>query len=413
MNTPTFFLLLFASFAALEIVLRKQAPRERVLLLGSGPLAVAVVRELESQPRLHCTIVGVVEEEAVPIPAALARHARLGTRAELSRIVEELKPDRIVVALADKLERLSALELLEHQLRGIEVQEGVELLERLTGKVSIETLQPGSQLFRESFRCSATQDRLARAVSLGCATLGIVLLAPLLLVIAVAIKLGSAGPVLFRQMRIGLGGRPFELLKFRTMRAATEAGSEWVADNCGRITGVGELLRRLRLDELPQFVNLLRGEMNLVGPRPHPLSNLSLFAAQIPFYSLRCLVRPGLTGWAQIRYRYANNLAEETEKMRYDLYYIKHRSAWLDMKIIPATLRAVILGKGASGDLETPALATRFPLVPSLVPALALATLPLLAALPVRRAENGRARLEWTSGAAVDRWRGGALIVEQ
>ena len=176
---------------------------------------------------------------------------------------------------------------------------------------------------------------------------------------------------------------------------------------------MGELLRRLRLDELPQFVNLLRGEMNLVGPRPHPLSNLSLFAAQIPFYSLRCLVRPGLTGWAQIRYRYANNLAEETEKMRYDLYYIKHRSAWLDMKIIPATLRAVILGKGASGDLETPALATRFPLVPSLVPALALATLPLLAALPVRRAENGRARLEWTSGAAVDRWRGGALIVEQ
>ena len=172
---------------------------------------------------------------------------------------------------------------------------------------------------------------------------------------------------------------------------------------------MGELLRRLRLDELPQFVNLLRGEMNLVGPRPHPLSNLALFTAKIPFYSLRCLVRPGLTGWAQIRYRYANNLAEETEKMRYDLYYIKHRSAWLDLKIIPATLRAVILGKGATGELEVPALAARFP---ALVPTLALAPLPMLAAIPARRAESGRARLEWISGAGVDRWRGGALIAE-
>jgi lipopolysaccharide/colanic/teichoic acid biosynthesis glycosyltransferase len=240
---------------------------------------------------------------------------------------------------------LPVLQLLEQRVRGLIIEEGEEAYERATGKLAVESLRPGSLLFCQGFRSSLVQLALARGVSLLCAVAGLFALAPLLALIAALIKIDSEGPVLFRQKRVGLGGEPFDLFKFRTMHAATRSTSEWVADNHERITRVGEWLRRFRLDEFPQFVNILRGDMNLVGPRPHPLSNFELFTEKIPFYCLRSLVRPGLTGWAQVRYGYANNLIEETEKVRYDLYYIKHRSAWLDLQIIPATMRAVLAGE--------------------------------------------------------------------
>jgi lipopolysaccharide/colanic/teichoic acid biosynthesis glycosyltransferase len=165
-----------------------------------------------------------------------------------------------------------------------------------------------------------------------------------LVVIAVAIALTSPGPVLFTQQRIGRSNRCFRLLKFRTMRQVSNAPSEWAADNTDRITTVGRWLRRFRLDELPQLVNVLRGEMELVGPRPHPVSNRELFAREIPYYWLRASIAPGITGWAQIRFGYANDLDGEIEKMRYDLYYIKHQSLWLDFRIVVGTLKAVVLG---------------------------------------------------------------------
>jgi lipopolysaccharide/colanic/teichoic acid biosynthesis glycosyltransferase len=179
---------------------------------------------------------------------------------------------------------------------------------------------------------------LTHGVSLLAAAAGLVVLLPLLAPIAVAIKLDSRGPVFFRQDRLGVAGRPFPLLKFRTMHQAGKRRSEWVRDNGHRITRVGRWLRRFRLDELPQLLNVLRGEMNLVGPRPHPVSNGRLFMECIPHYRLRSVVRPGITGWAQVKYGYANGLDEETEKMRYDLFYIKHRSLLLDLRILFATL---------------------------------------------------------------------------
>jgi lipopolysaccharide/colanic/teichoic acid biosynthesis glycosyltransferase len=148
--------------------------------------------------------------------------------------------------------------------------------------------------------------------------------------------------VFFVQERVGRGGKPFGLIKFRSMRQADARVSEWARDNESRITRVGKLLRRFRLDELPQFINVLRGEMNLVGPRPHPTCNYQLFLARIPYYGLRAAVRPGITGWAQVRYGYANSLEEELEKMRYDLYYIKHRSLWLDLRILAETAAVVL-----------------------------------------------------------------------
>jgi lipopolysaccharide/colanic/teichoic acid biosynthesis glycosyltransferase len=183
-----------------------------------------------------------------------------------------------------------------------------------------------------------------------------VLASPVLAVIAAAIKLGSPGPVLFVQKRVGAHGRPFRLMKFRTMHDRRTAGSEWECDNRDRVTRIGAWLRAFRLDELPQLVNVLRGEMNLVGPRPHPASNLELFTlvgrnlieltgAPVSCYALRGLVRPGLTGWAQVRYQYANNLEEEIEKLRYDLYYVKHQSLRLDARILVETIRPLVFGR--------------------------------------------------------------------
>ena len=173
-------------------------------------------------------------------------------------------------------------------------------------------------------------------------------------VLAIAIRCSSRGPVLFVQSRAGRDGRPFGLLKFRTMRPCTEAHSEWVTDNLERITPIGRWLRRFRLDELPQLVNVLRGEMNLIGPRPHPTDNYAVFMHRIAYYGLRKSVRPGVTGWAQVRYGYANNLDEETEKMRYDLYYIKNRSPWLDARILFETIGVMTFGQGANAVRQPP-----------------------------------------------------------
>ena len=187
-------------------------------------------------------------------------------------------------------------------------------------------------------------------------------MAPALALIALAIKLDSSGPVFFLQRRQGAGGRTFTLVKFRTMRPAAADGSEWARDNAQRITPLGKWLRRFRLDELPQFVIILRGDMYLVGPRPHPASNGALFAEKIPFYALRSLVRPGVTGWAQVRYGYANNLEEEIEKMRYDLFYIKHASLWLDLRILVDTIKIVLLGHDAHAADADPIASPQVPL---------------------------------------------------
>jgi lipopolysaccharide/colanic/teichoic acid biosynthesis glycosyltransferase len=202
----------------------------------------------------------------------------------------------------------------------------------------------------------------------------LILFAPLLALIALAVKLDSAGPVLFAQQRVGRHGRPFTLLKFRTMHADGPRRSEWERDNRDRVTRVGKWLRAFRLDELPQFVNILRGEMNLVGPRPHPASNFELFTlvarnlnevsgGAIGYYTLRSMVRPGITGWAQVRYRYANDLEEEIEKLRYDLFYVKHVSAAMDLRILTATIAVMLKGHpaGDRGTREMPAAAAPVP----------------------------------------------------
>jgi lipopolysaccharide/colanic/teichoic acid biosynthesis glycosyltransferase len=325
----------------------------RVLILGDGPLAWQIGEAIGQRPHCRYVVVGLVTD---PVG--------------LHGIIERRRPDLIVVAFADLRARLPLSPLLDSRTRGVLVEDASAMYERLTGKLALESLRPSNLIFAPEFRRPRAQLALSRLLSFLVAIVGLILLAPLFALIAVLIKLDSRGPVFFVQERVGLLGRSFKLIKFRTMHPASRPRSEWQGDNYDRITRVGKRLRRFRLDELPQLVNVLRGDMNLVGPRPHPVTNLGLMTlvarnlsdvsgTAIPYYSIRCSIRPGITGWAQVRYGYADSLEEEMEKIRYDFYYLKHMSFWLDLRILFETVRRVFAGDGSAAARHAPTPARR------------------------------------------------------
>lgn len=328
------------SYAAM----RSRAFMERALIVGATPLTHKLIQEIEAQPYHRYAIVGVADDLG-GLATLSPRYPLLGPLTHLDKIIDEVRPDRVIVALTERRGRLPVRQLLEARVRGTLVEDGLMVYERLTGKLAIESLTPSALIFSGDFRKARLDVALGRMLSFIVAVIGLAVCAPLFGAIALAIKIDSPGPVLFVQERLGLHGRRFRLIKFRTMRPAEGKTSEWERDNYDRITPVGKWLRKFRLDELPQFINIIRGEMNLVGPRPHPVSNFDLFLADIPYYSLRCLVRPGATGWAQVRHGYANGLDEEIEKMRYDLFYIKHMSLELDLRILFETVKIVLFGR--------------------------------------------------------------------
>jgi exopolysaccharide biosynthesis polyprenyl glycosylphosphotransferase len=313
-------------------------------------LAAKVIEEIEARDDDRFRVIGAVDD-SVDGNGAPGVTPLLGRLNQFSQIVAATRPGHIVIAMADRRGRVPERLLLDSRFRGVKVEDAVDFFERLTGKLAIELLSPSSLILSKEFRHADLRGSflrltLWRSLSFICAALGLLITAPILALVAAAIKLGSPGPVFFVQDRVGREGKPFGLVKFRTMRA--EAGappSEWVSDNAERITPIGKWLRRFRLDELPQLVNVLRGEMNIVGPRPHPVSNHELFQRNIPYYRIRCMVLPGITGWAQVRYGYANDLEEETEKMRYDLYYIKHGCVLFDIRIVIETLTLLLFDR--------------------------------------------------------------------
>jgi exopolysaccharide biosynthesis polyprenyl glycosylphosphotransferase len=327
-------------------VLARRPFAERTLIIGTSPLAGTLLEEIACRRDCLYSVVGIVDDGGGEVRAPFGDLVA-GPLEQLGAIVDALQPDRIVVALADRRHRLPMHDLLEARVRGTHVEDGVDLYERLTGKIAIESITPSGLMASTHFRKTYAALAFGHALSAMASALGLIPLAPLFALIALAIKMDSDGPVMFVQDRVGLRGRRFKLLKFRTMRSGEGFTSEWARDNGHRITRVGGWLRKYRLDELPQLINVVWGDMNLVGPRPHPVSNFELFMENIPYYSLRSVVRPGVTGWAQVRQGYANSLEEETEKMRHDLYYIAHMSLWLDLRILFQTVRTVI------GGLET------------------------------------------------------------
>jgi exopolysaccharide biosynthesis polyprenyl glycosylphosphotransferase len=339
------------------LILKSRPFAERILIVGTNSLASTIAERLVLCSPISCTIIGFVTEETAlrerpvtgPTPAP---YPVLGSVDQLATVINETRPDRVIIALRECYDQLPVRELIAAQMAGLAVEDGIEVHEQLSGKLPLEYLTPVWLLFCKDFKNSPWRMAWSRTVSLVTAALGLLATAPLMVLIAAAIKLDSKGPVFFRQERVGLKGRSFYLVKFRTMHPANGKTSEWAKDNDHRITRVGKWLRDLHLDELPQFINVLRGDMDLVGPRPHPVSNFQLFSEQIPYYSLRSTVRPGITGWAQVRYGYANDLEQEIEKMRYDLFYIKHMSFWLNLVILLDTVKIHLRG-GSDQAQET------------------------------------------------------------
>jgi exopolysaccharide biosynthesis polyprenyl glycosylphosphotransferase len=329
-------------------LMARRGTLQRVLILGTGPLARKIAEEIQSAPAPYA-VVGMLDDGGaadVRVPHGVLNPGLVRPLTEVEMVIGELCPDHLVVALSERRGRLPVWGLLSSCAGGLRVEDGVEFYERLTRKVAIEALSPSFLIFHGVLQKPAWQQAARRALSLAVAALGLLAMAPLMALVALVVKIDSPGPVFFVQERVGLRGRIFRLIKFRTMEGQPPSGgSVWRRDDCPRITRVGRWLRDLHLDELPQFVNVLRGDMDVVGPRPEMACNVQTMTEQIPYYGLRHTVRPGVTGWAQIKQGYSVSQAEVTEKMRYDLYYIKHMSVWLDLRIVLATARIVLLGR--------------------------------------------------------------------
>jgi sugar transferase (PEP-CTERM system associated) len=240
-------------------------------------------------------------------------------------------------------------ELLQLRMEGVKIEEATSWLEKISGRIEVENLYPSWLVFSQGFKRSATFIAVRRAVSLGVSLIGLILAAPLFPFIMLAIRLDSRGPIFYSQTRVGKAGKVFKVVKFRTMRQDAEAssGPKWAGDNDPRITRVGKFLRSSRLDEIPQLWCVLRGDMAFVGPRPERPEFVDWLSKEIPFYGVRHMVRPGLTGWAQVKYKYGSTVEDAREKLQYDLYYIKNVSIGLDLVIMFLTVKTVLLRRGA------------------------------------------------------------------
>jgi sugar transferase (PEP-CTERM system associated) len=305
---------------------------ERILMVGTGPTARTIARQIQGQHDFGYRVVGFVDENTD----------------NLLQLVHDRAVDRIVVAVSDRRGRLPLGELLEAKLSGIEVEDATTIYERLTGKILIDDLKPSWMIFSNGFVVSKATRVLKRAIDLVLAAIVLTLGAPLMLLTAIAVRLDSAGPILYSQERVGENGRLFTVYKFRSMRADAETGTPiWAQTGDTRITRVGRFIRATRLDELPQLWNILKGAMSFVGPRPERPFFVDQLKQEIPYYQQRHAVKPGLTGWAQVKYQYGSSVEDAMEKLRYDLYYIKHLSIALDLSILFDTVKVILFGKGA------------------------------------------------------------------
>ncbi len=284
---------------------------------------------------------------AFPIPVRLNARS-LGRLQDLEEIVIEHDIHTIVVALADRRGKLPLAALINAKLRGVSVYDAVDFYERLTGRMLVARMRPSTIIFSEGFSPTRSTRMFKRLLDVSIAVSLLVLTTPVQLLIALSIALTSRGPVLFRQERVGLNGLPFTMLKFRTMRPDAETdGPQWASTNDDRITPIGRFLRKARLDELPQLWNVLAGQMSFVGPRPERPVFVRELRIAIPYYDQRHAIRPGITGWAQMKYPYGASIEETQDKLEFDLYYIKRMSVAFDLTIIFETVRVLLTGTGA------------------------------------------------------------------
>jgi sugar transferase (PEP-CTERM system associated) len=333
---------LFVWRATYSWIVQQPYFRERVYVLGTGDRAQRLVNGLRQRSELGIEVVGWT--------GTLAGEITRDTVAEhVVGMVRKNAVHRVIVAMAERRGALPVTELLELRQEGVKVEEATNWLERISGKIEVEQLYPSWLIYAEGFRFSRVFRMLRRVLNCSAALIGLILSLPLLPFVVLAVRLDSAGPVIYRQRRVGRGGVEFFCYKFRTMRPDAEAdtGATWALDDDPRITRVGRFLRMSRLDEIPQLWCVLKGDMNFVGPRPERPEFVEWLSREIPYYGVRHAVRPGITGWAQIKYKYGNTLEDAREKLQYDLFYIKNASLGLDLLIWFETVKIVLLRRGA------------------------------------------------------------------
>jgi len=322
---------------------------ERILIVGSGDLAVEVAREVLNRPDAGYRIVGFVGNDAELLGKSLINPRVIGLTEQLDEIVKRENIDRIVVAMGERRGQLPTNKLLQLSLTGeVNIEEGASFYERITNRVSLNMLRPSWLIFTSRGRQKKMAGVARSAVHRVVALVGAILSLPIVIVTAILIKLESRGPVFYRQERVGKNGRTFVLAKFRSMRVdAEQDGPVWASKGDSRTTRVGRVIRKIRVDEIPQFWNILKGEMSFVGPRPERPHFVAQLAEEIPFYEQRHLIAPGLTGWAQIKYPYGASIEDARQKLQYDLFYIKNHSLLLDAVIVFETIKIILFGRGA------------------------------------------------------------------
>jgi sugar transferase (PEP-CTERM system associated) len=321
---------------------------ERVLVVGTGPTGISLTREICSRPDLNLKVLGFLDEKGENIGKSLVNPGIIGGISDLESLVAEKQIDRVVLSLKEQRGRMPYRELLRLKFAGVVVEDAHTVFERISGRIALEKLSPSWLIFSDGFRKNRFLLAAKRAIDVTAALFAITLTLPVMALVALAILMESGRPVFFRQKRVGLNGEQFEIYKFRSMRQdAEKGGPSWAADNDNRVTRVGAFIRKYRLDELPQFFNILKGHMSLVGPRPEQPYFCELLEASLDFFPQRHTVRPGITGWAQIKYQYGSTMEDAKRKLELDLFYIKHLSISLDLAIIFETVKVILLGKGA------------------------------------------------------------------
>ncbi len=334
---------------ALDRAWQFAAPRQNILILGTQELALTVARELTRREDLNLQLVGFVQTAgSTDEQQELFGRPIVGGADKLEQIATEKNVARIIVALEDRRLKMPTRDLVTLRVRGVRVEDAHSTISSLSGRVWLNTVQPSWFVFTDGFHRSRTTLVLKRMIDVSIALVALVVSLPLMLLLAIAIRLDSKGPAIYRQRRVGYRGQGFDMLKFRSMCADAEKlnGAAWAQKDDPRVTRVGRFIRKVRLDELPQLINIIRGDMSFIGPRPERPVFVDQLRQQISYYDERHSVRPGLSGWAQVQYGYGASLEDAIRKLEYDLFYLKNMSVLFDFAIMLRTVRIVLTGNG-------------------------------------------------------------------
>ena len=328
------------------LVLERKWLSKEIILVGTGETAGRIAMEIKNNRESGFAISAVIGTT----PPAFDHDGMLvvANLADIAKNPRLQHIERIVVALDDRRGTMPIAELLSNKVRGRLIEDGISFYEAITGKILVEKVNPAWLIFSEGFDCGRMTYLIKRVLDLTLALFGLVLSLPVSLITMLLIRLESPGPVLYRQERVGERGEVFSIIKFRSMaQDAEKNGAVWARQNDNRVTRIGGFIRKVRIDEIPQMWNVIRGQMSFVGPRPERPVFVEQLAQKLPYYSLRHSAKPGITGWAQVCYPYGASEEDALRKLEYDLYYIKHQSIFIDLLVIFRTIKTVLFQKGS------------------------------------------------------------------